>query len=115
MWVILRPYTGTLPDGRGSYTRQINTRQGTIDYTYGGAPEPGPDMLLTFDASRGMSVDMTSGSLSQSGQLRVNYDNDFLSLLLGFATTFIDGSYQVDVTPLGFKEVPGSNFDGSNP
>ena len=99
------PGSGTLPDGPGSYTQQINTLLWTIDYTYGGAPEPWPDMMLGFDASRGMSVDATSGSLSQSGQLRVNYYNDFLSMLLGSTTTFIDGSYQVDVTPLGFEEV----------
>jgi hypothetical protein len=119
--VELLPYSDSIPSAPGSYTQKINTLSWIIDYTYGDSTyalppdEPWPDMPLNFDASRNMSVGATPGSLSQSGLLRVNWYNDYLSMLLGSTTTFFDVGYQVDVTPLGLEEVPGSNFDGNNP
>lgn len=114
--VELLGYAGVFNLSPGSYIQQINTLHWTIDYTYGGATEPWPDMLFPFNTSSSMSIDGTPGTLSQSGLLTVNYFNDFISMLLGTTTSFLVGSYQVDVTPLGFTEpVAGSNFDGDNP
>jgi hypothetical protein len=113
--VELQRYDGTLDLTPGTYTQKINTLLWTIDYTYGGTPEPWPDMLLDFVPTRGISIGVASGSLSQVGHLRINYVNDYLSLSQGPMSTFNVQGYRVEVTPLGLSEEGGSNFDGSNP
>ena len=63
-------FTGTLE--LGSSVKQINTLLWTIDYTYGGTPEPWPDMNLAITKARNISLDGgQTGSLIQAGNLRV--------------------------------------------
>jgi hypothetical protein len=112
-----KTYTGTLDLTPGTYVQKISTLLWKIDYTYGGTPEPWPDMPLTFDATPNMSfVGGSSGNLNQTGLDLVNWVNDYLSLSPGSTTSFfIDNTYRIDVTPLGLPKVGGSNFDGDNP
>ncbi len=109
-------YTGTnalnLADGVDT-TLKINTLQWTIDFTYGGTPEPWPDMLLAFNAVRSMTIDGVGGSVGQDGLLTVGYENDSLALDAGPMVTFYVQGFRVDVTPLALEPVFGSNFDGS--
>jgi hypothetical protein len=114
--VELQTYTGTLDLTVGTTVQKINTLLWTIDYTYGGTPEPWPDITFDFATPRNISIDAgPAGNLNQNGHLLVNYYNDYLSLLSGSATSFVVQGYQVTVTPLGLSEVGGSNFDGNNP
>jgi len=114
--VELQTYTGNLNLTPGTYTQQINTLLWKIDYTYGGTPEPWPDMNLSSNAVRNISFGgVPAGTLNQDVDLRVNYYNDYLGLDAGSTVTFYVQGYRVDVTPLGLPEVGGSNFDGSNP
>jgi hypothetical protein len=114
--VELQSYTGTLDLTPGRYVLKVNTLKWTIDYTYGGSPEPWPDMNFEFSVNQGMTLDSTiSGVVSQQGNLLVNYYNDYLSLADGSKTSFIVGGYQVDITPLGLASQEGTNFDNGNP
>jgi hypothetical protein len=114
--VTLQAFTGSLDLTPGTYIQKINTLLWSIDYTYGGTPEPWPDINMSFDAPRTMSfVGGSDGSLANTGLLRVNYWNDYLSLDAGSTVSFIVQGYKVDVTPLGLAEVGGSDFDGGNP
>lgn len=113
--VELQTYTGTLDLTPGTSVQKINTLLWTIDYTYGGTPEPWPDMPFNFDISRNISIDAgTADALNQTGLLLVNYDNDYLSFSVGSTTSFVVQGYKVEVTPLGL--IPQSGyFDGYNP
>ena len=109
-------YTGTLDLTPGTYVLKINTLNWRIDYTYGGTPEPWPDMNLSFNAARDIYFGQEpAGALQQPGLLRVNYWNDYLSLLAGSTASFTVEGYRVDITPLGLAPVGGSNFSGDNP
>jgi hypothetical protein len=109
-------YTGTLDLTPGTYVQKINTLLWKIDYTYGGTPEPWPDMTLDCDTTRNMSFGGgPAGAISQTSDLLVNYWNDYLSLLAGSTTSFIVQGYRVDVTPLSLDSVGGTNFSGGNP
>ena len=44
------------------------------------------------------------GSISQTGLLRVTWDDDYLSLNAGGTSTFFVPGYQIDVTPLAVAE-----------
>jgi hypothetical protein len=112
----LQTYTGTLDLTPGTSIQKINTLLWTIDYTYGGSPEPWPDITFDFATTRDMTIDGVGPvSLNQTGHLLVNYYNDYLSLSSGSTISFIVSGYLVDVTPLGLDQVGGSNFDGNNP
>jgi hypothetical protein len=111
-------YTGTIDLTPGTYTQRINTLQWVIDYTYAGTatdPTAWSDLAFDFTGIRGMSLGSGSGSVSQAGHLDVTWDNDYLSLFDGLATTFFTDGYRVEVTPLGLDEVGGTNFSGGNP
>lgn len=105
-------HAGSLDLTPGAYDLKINTLQWTINFTYGGASEPWPDMPLAFNAVRSLTIDGVGGSVNQDGNLLVNYYNDYLSLSDGPAATFYVQGFRVDVTPLGLASVGGSNFDG---
>lgn len=112
----LTEYTGSLDLTPGTYIQKINTLTWKIDYTYGGSPEPWPDMNLTITAPRNLSFGGEGGgALSQTGNLLVNYYNDYLSFFDGSTTTVFVPGYKIDIKPLGLPAVGGSNFDGSNP
>jgi hypothetical protein len=111
----LTGYTGSLDLTPGTYIQKINTLTWIIDYTYGGSPEPWPDMNFAIAATRNISFGGPSFSLSQAGNLLVNYFNDYLTFFDGPTTTAYVAGYKIDITPLGLPEVGGSNFGGSNP
>ncbi|MCC7145475.1 MAG: PEP-CTERM sorting domain-containing protein [Phycisphaeraceae bacterium] len=115
----LATYTGVLDLVPGTQTLKINTLNWTIDYTYGGTatdPDAWSNIYHTITASRGISfASGPSGSLSQTAQLENQWENDFLTLDAGTTSSFVIGSYQVDVTPLGISQFGGSDFSGSNP
>ncbi|MCX5805964.1 MAG: hypothetical protein NT010_07845 [Proteobacteria bacterium] len=113
-------YTGSLNLEPGTYTQKINTLLWTINYTYGGtATDPSQeawrDLSFNVNASRTIYFAAASGSLSQTGLLEVKWDNDYLTFYNGTTISLIFQGYKVDITPLGFATVPGSNFDGYNP
>jgi VPDSG-CTERM motif len=73
------------------------------------------DLTFDFTATQRISSGSAMGSVSQDGTLKATWDNDFLSLAAGpTSSLFVDG-YRVDITPLGFVPLGGSNFDGGNP
>ncbi len=111
----LQTYTGTLDLTPGSQVLKINTLQWTIDYTYGGSPEPWPDMFFGIDAPRDIAIGTGTGSLGQTGLLRSNWENDYLTFYNGATTTVFVQGYKIDITPLGFAETGGSDFSGGNP
>jgi hypothetical protein len=114
--VELQTYTGSFDLVPGSTSQKINTLLWTIDYTYGGAAEPWPDINLSFTAARNMSIDGgPAQALSQTGHLLVNYYNDYLGSDAGPTVTFYVQGYRVDVTPEMVATAGGSNFDGDNP
>jgi len=114
-------YTGTLDLTPGIYTQKINTLCWDIDYTYGGTetdwdyPDHWSDLSFDIAAPRGMSIDTATGSLGQTGLLEITWFNDYLTFSAGPATSFIVGTYRVDVTPLGLDRKGGENFSGDNP
>ena len=111
-------YTGTLDLTPGTSIHKINTLRWTVDYTYAGTdtqwdyPDHWSQLSFDIDAARGMSVGTAAGSLSQTGLLEVNWDNDYLSYLQGPVTSFIVNWNRVDVTPLG---VARKGAGGSGP
>jgi hypothetical protein len=111
----LQTYNGTLDLTPGTYTQKINTILWTVDYTYGGTPEPWPDMLLNDSLTRNMTLGAVTGDLDQTVNLRVNYWYDYLSLDSGPTTTFIVQGYQVNVTPLLLPEKKMNNWSGDPP
>ena len=125
--VELQTYTGslTIPDlllGQSTtFTQKINTVLWTIDYTYAGTetqwdyPDHWSDLSFDINAPRGITIGTASGSLSQTGLLESTWFNDYLSFSAGSKTSFLVGTYRVDVTPLGLARVGGSNFSGDNP
>lgn len=129
--VEFQSYMGTLDlSNPATQILQINELLWTIDYTYG-YPEgttsdwsqsAWTDLQFNFNALRNISFGgVPAGSIGQSGQLDVTWDNDYLSLANGssFVFTNVDGGdgflYEITVSPLGLNEVGGSNFSGSNP
>ena len=112
--VELQTYTGSLTLTPGTSIQKINTLLWTINFTYGGTPEPWPDMNLSIPAARNMTIDGVGPvGLSQTGNLRVNYDNDYTTFAGGSTISFLVQGYQVVVTPLALVEVGGSNFSGN--
>lgn len=113
--VQLLGFSNSVPEVTGSYTRQINTLQWNINYTYAGTatdPDAWGDLSFLFTATHNIDFGGPSGSLNQPGRLDVTWENDYLSLSDGTTTTFTVGGFQVDVTPLGFAPVGGSEFPG---
>ncbi|MGA2915778.1 MAG: PEP-CTERM sorting domain-containing protein [Sedimentisphaerales bacterium] len=113
--VELQTYNGTLDLTPGTYVQKINTLLWTVDYTYGGSPEPWPDMFLNDSLTRNMTLGGVPGALDQTVNLLVNYWYDYLSLDSGPTTTFIVQGYRVDVTPLLLPEKKMNNWSGDNP
>jgi hypothetical protein len=115
----LQTYTGTLDLTPGTSTQKIDTLLWTIDYTYGGTAtdlNAWSDLSFIVTAPRNISFNAGPiGSLSQTGLLKATWDNDYVSFFDGSMTTLFVQGYKVDITPIGFGEIGGSNFDGSNP
>jgi hypothetical protein len=110
---------GTLVLTPGTSTQKIGELLWNISYTYAGAGYPtDPDAgwaELSFYPSIAPSISFTggpSGSLSQSGLLEVNWDNDYLTLSGGTTSSFLVSGYQVDVTPLAVTRTGGTLFPG---
>jgi hypothetical protein len=117
--VELQTYTGTLDLTPGTSTQKINTLLWDVAYTYAGAGDPDdPDagwqqLSFSLSAARNMTIDgIGPQSISQTGLLNVNWDNDYLSLSAGPTISFIVQGYQVDVTPLAVPEYGASSFPG---
>lgn len=104
-------YSGTLDLSIASQVLQINTLQWTVNWTYAGAGDPNnPDagwveLLFNLALPRTLQIGASSNSISQAGTLEVNWDTDYLTLLDGPTTTFYEGGYQVDVTPIGIARL----------
>lgn len=104
-----------------TFIKKINTLRWTVDYTYAGTetewdyPDHWGQPSFNIDATRGMTVDGAGGSLSQAGLLWVNWYNDDLSFAIGSTTSFVVGSYRVDVTPLGLPAETNVFPPGGNP
>jgi hypothetical protein len=118
--IALEPLSGSLTLSPGTYTLPVNTLDWTIDYTYGGtATDPNAWTDQTFNIAaitRGISfAGNPAGSITQSGSLLANWDNDYLTLNAGSSATFVVSGYIVVVTPLALDTTGGSNFDGPNP
>ena len=115
----LQTYTGSLDLTPGTYTQKINTLLWSIDYTYGGTatdPNVWSDLSFNVNALRNISfASGPSGALSQTGLLEATWDNDYITFYNGTTISFLVQGFKVDVTPLGFSEIPGSNFSGRNP
>lgn len=112
-------YTGTLDLTPGTYNLKVNTLEWTIDYTYGGTetnPSAWSNLLHNITFIRSISFDGgTSGSLSQTGILENQWENDFLTINEGSTSSFTVGGFRVDVTLLGLNQFGGSNYEGYNP
>jgi hypothetical protein len=114
-------YTGSLDLTPGTIVQQVGTINWTVDYTYGGTatawdyPANWNPILFNLSTTSGMTIDTASGSLTQTGLLDSEWDNDYLSFNDGPTTSFVVDGYQVDVTPLGFAPEGATNFDGNNP
>ena len=126
-------YTGSLldlPSGpigtMKTYTQKINTLSWVVDWTYNGTddnlandgppPLDWPELQFQISGARGMSIDGDSGSLTQGGLLRTNWEYDYLGLSAGPMVTFyIDNTYKIDVTPLGLPEKKINNWSGNPP
>lgn len=117
--VELQTYTGSFDLVPGTTLQKINTLLWTINYTYGGTatdPNAWSDLSFAPTASRNMTINGAGpATLSQTGSLDVQLDNDYLSFSGGPTASFIVQGYEVDVTPLFVTQTPGSNFDGNNP
>jgi hypothetical protein len=120
--VELQAYTGSLDLTPGTSIQKINTLLWNVAYTYAGSGDPlNPDagwQQLSFNltAARNMTIDgVGPQSISQSGLLQVNWDNDYLSLSAGPTISFIVQGYEVDVTPLAVPEYGASSFSGDPP
>jgi len=115
--VAFQTYTGSLNLTPGTSDHKISTLLWNVDYTYGGTPEPWPDMNLSFTATPNMFfVGGSSGNLNQTGLDRVNYYHDYLSLSQGSTTSFfIDNTYRIDVTPIGLASQCDNNNLGTQP
>ena len=119
--VALMTFTGTLDLTPGTYIQKLNTLSWSISYTYAGTDDDwtndatGDWLQLQFpvNADRTMSFGAgPSSSLSQTGLLEVNWDNDYLAVSAGSTSTFFVPGYQIDVTPLAVARMAGSNFPG---
>jgi hypothetical protein len=126
--VEFQTYSGTLDLEPNIYTRKLNTLLWDIDWTYNdddcdpnndGPPNNWPALNFPFNAARGMWFGAggpgQTGTLHQSGLLRVTWSNDYLGVNAGSATTFFLPGYKIKVTPAMLPEVGGSNFSGDPP
>ena len=104
--VELQQYTGTLELTPGTYYQKINTLLWTIDYTYGGTadcwdyPACWSELSFAVSAPRPITIHTLSGSLSQTGQLECDWDNDYLQFAAGSTVSFMISGCTVYVTPL---------------
>jgi len=126
--VEFQTYSGTLDLEPNIYTKKLNTLLWDIDWTYNdddcdpsndGPPDNWPALNFPFNAARGMWFGAggpgQTGTLHQSGLLRVTWFNDYLGVNAGSATTFFLPGYKIKVTPAMLPEVGGSNFSGNPP
>ncbi len=102
----------------GTSIQQINTLNWTVAYTYAGAGDPAnPDagwqqLLFPVNLSRELTIGSQTVTLSQTGLLEVNWDNDYLSFSAGSTVSLYVGGYRVDITPLAVAREGASNFSG---
>jgi len=120
--VELGAYSGTLTLTPGTSVHEINTLLWNVDHTYGGTGISGQDdedhwtdLLFNINAARSITLDGSTGTLNQQGQLGVTWYTDTLSFDTGATTSiFVDG-YRVDITPLPFTPTDagdlGPQFD----
>jgi len=119
--VELVTYPGTLDLTPGTYTQKINTLKWKVDYTYAGTetewdyPDHWGQPSFNIDATRGMSIGTDTDSLSQAGLLWVSWDNDDLTFYQGSTTSFLVGTYRVDVKPLGLGPTTNVFPPGGHP
>jgi len=119
--VELVTYTGTLGLTPGTYTQKINTLKWKVDYTYAGTatqwdyPDHWGQPSFNIDATRGMSIGTDTDSLSQAGLLWVSWYNDDLTFYQGSTTSFLVGTYRVDVKPLGLGPTTNVFPPGGHP
>lgn len=111
----LASYLGSLTLTPGSSVQTINTLNWSVSYTYNGtdgsllndSPAGGdwPELDFPITLTRSLSFGGGPiGSISQTGLLRVTYEDDYLSLNAGGTSTFFVPGYQIDVTPLALEE-----------
>jgi hypothetical protein len=112
---------GSLGLTPGTYDLPIGTLTWTIDYTYGGTanawdyPNNWSAQLFTINASTTLSFGGgPAGTISQTGQLASEWDNDYLTLKEGTPSTFSVPGYVIVVTPQPIS-IYGTNFDDNNP
>jgi hypothetical protein len=124
----LTTYTATVDLPLGTSVLKISTLTWSVSYTYNGTDNDWtndgflprstywPELQFSINAARTMSfVGGTAGSLSQTGLLRTNWDNDYLGISAGSTSTFFVPGYQIDVTPRGLTEAEVTVWDGSPP
>ncbi len=120
--VELGAYSGTLTLTPGTSVHEINTLLWYVDHTYGGTGLPlqddedhWTDLLFNINASRSITLDGSTGTLNQQGQLGVTWYTDTLSFATGATTSLIVDGYRVDITPLPFTPTDagdlGPQFD----
>ncbi len=120
--VSLLGHSGSLNLAPGTYVQKLNTLDWIIHFTWGGDAAYNaqhnyglawPDLLIDFTMVSDFTIGTANGTISQGGRLRINWDNDFISLAEGTASLFVVDGYTVRVTPLAIAEVGGSNFSGN--
>ncbi|MBI5093922.1 MAG: hypothetical protein HZB26_15965 [Candidatus Hydrogenedentes bacterium] len=114
--------SGALDLAPGSSTvQQINTLLWTVSYTYAGTDNDwtndatGDWVQLNLPTSLTSTISFaggTTGALSQTGLLEVNWDNDYLQLYDGPVSSFVVNGYQIDVTPFAVARTGATNFSG---
>jgi len=114
--VAIAGYTGAIDLTPGSSIQQIGAVNWTVNYTYAGTatdPNSWSNLTFNFNATSNISIDgSVVGSLSQPGQLNVQWDNDYLSFSSGSTTSFLADGYAVQVTPLAISETGAWNWNG---
>ena len=116
--VELQSYTGTFDLTVGTTIQKINSLLWTVNYTYGGTATDAnawSDVPFTLSAIREIQIGEATATLSQTGSLNAQWDNDYLGFSLGSTVTLYTQGYRIDITPLAVDSTGATNFDGSNP
>jgi hypothetical protein len=104
----------------GTFVQKINTLNWTVNWTYAGGGNPSnPDgdwqeLSFTVNAFRDITIGSQTVTLSQTGLLEVNWDNDYLSFSTGSTSSLYVEGYRIDITPLAVERT-GAEFPAGPP
>lgn len=102
--VALQSYTGTFDLTVGTSVQKINSLFWNVNWTYGGTATDSSDsawqnLAFSMDLSRQIQIGDASATLNQTGNLDVEWENDYLNLDAGSTTTLFYDGYEIAITP----------------